>query len=319
MKKNFFVFSLIFLFILIFSCSVQDEFAEKDLSIVSFGIETNSNEGLKPGEIVVFFAKANKTKDVAYQWSFNNIPIDKQADKVEIKIPELAGTYIVSVTATNLTNSQKVTHSEKLLVQDNNAELAYENFKVKVKTKTKIVEKDFSEEDDFEMQIESNDGKINLSITSEEDGTHNYCIENGNLYEVDNSKSIFGFSAKKNILIEGITFDVVKTFSNQAESIFNLLCKNFGLPVKLGDNKYSFSKDDSNFSSTIIFDTLLNRITEIKVIDFKLKTVSAIKYIYENVNGHINLKSMQNAEISLDPSVASASYCNMDFEWILNQ
>ncbi len=318
MKKKLTTFLFIFLFLFIFSCSIQDEVIEKDLSIVSFGIETNGNEQLEPGLTYVFFAKANKTKDVSYQWSFNNIPIDKQSDKVEIKIPELEGTYIVSVTATNLNNSQKVTYSEKLLVQDNSAELVYENFKVKVKTKTKIVEKDFSEEKDVEMQIESSEGKINITISSEEDGTHNYCYENGNLYEVDSSKSIFNLSSKKNLLIKGISIDFVKSFSNQTESIFNLLCSNFGKPVKLSENSYSFSKDDSKSSSTIIFDSLLNRITEIKVIDFKLKTISAIKYIYENVNGHINLKSIQNATISLDPSVVSASYCDMTFEWIFH-
>ncbi|MEJ5273216.1 MAG: PKD domain-containing protein [Spirochaetota bacterium] len=289
---------------------------EKDLSIVSFGIETNSDEGLKPGQKVVFFAKANKIKDVSYQWSFNNEPLDKQGDKIEIEIPHLPGTYLVSVTATNLTNSQKITHSEKLLVQDSSAELIYENFKVKIKTKTKIVEKDFSDEKDVEMQVESNDGVTNITVTSEDDGTHSYCIENGNMYEVDKSKSIFNLSSKKKLLIKGISFDITKVLNKQTESTFNLLCKNFGTPVKLSETSYSFSKNDSISSATIIFDTSINRITEMKVVDFKSKTISAVKYIYEYVNGHINLKSMENAEISIDPLISSASYCEMNFEWL---
>jgi len=102
-------FSIICLFfLLIFSCSVQEDISDKALCIVSFGIETKEGEVLKPGQNIVLFAKANRTKDVSYCWDLAGVVLENVGDRVEWTIPATVGEYPIKVTAKNNINNESI-------------------------------------------------------------------------------------------------------------------------------------------------------------------------------------------------------------------
>ncbi len=95
------------------------------------------------------------------------------------------------------------------------------------------------------------------------------------------------------------------------------MIKTFGTVTKLSETTYSFTKDTNNYSITIIVDTALNRIVEMKSVDGLLKNLNVMKFSYKLVNGHVELSKIENAEVSLIPTNTDAIYSVMEFDWSL--
>ncbi|HPB48636.1 MAG TPA: hypothetical protein PLX16_08470 [Exilispira sp.] len=169
------------------------------------------------------------------------------------------------------------------------------------------------------MEIENKDNVTSITL-SDENGTTNYIIENGNLYEVDENKSIFKISPQKKMLIENafssINFD--ENFSgnqkNSSYSLIDIYFKDFGSPISIDENIYTFKMNKDNSEISVVVDDKINKVVQMTVIDGVFKTVTAMKYTYESFDGHIVLSKVESAEVSIYPSINNISYTTMIFE-----
>ena len=157
---------------------------------------------------------------------------------------------------------------------------------------------------------------MNITIT-DENGTSQFIVENGDIYEVEKTKknSLFSqISLNKKLILSNIlpVFKQSKTVSY--DSILQLLTNQFGNPVILSENKYKFTKTEGKSSITIVVDDKINRITEMKIIDGTFKTITGMRFTYLMENGHINLKKVESAEASVYPDVTDMYYTVMEFE-----
>lgn len=311
--KVFFVLILIFSF-LTFSCSVMDKIeSNKELKIVSFGVETKNKSKIMPGQEVTLFAKANRVNDVLYTFNCAGEVIESTKPQIKWKIPEIAGKYTIIVTAQNLKDGKKAEYSEDLIVNKDGAELSFKDFKVKVKTHTNIVSKGLNEEKDSEMEIEANNNVLYTTITNDE-GTFKYMIKDGNLYEVMDEKAI----NNTKLIVENCfpSLDNMEDIVNPSSiSIMDILKNNFDNNYTETDKEITFYKKDYNSEISIVFNKELNRIVMMKTIDGKMGIVSATKYSYINSNGHILLSKIENGESSLESNCMDGSLTAMEFEW----
>jgi len=319
MKRNVFIL-IVVLYLFIFACTFNETENSRELKIVSFGIDNPSSRAISPGQNITIFAKANKTKDVIYQWKIDGTLVQDNSDKINWQIPSVKKTYEISVTAIDSANSQQVNHSEKLVVGDEYAELVSDqNYKTKIKTHTQVSTKEGTDENETVIEIEKVDEITNITLT-DENGTTHYSIEDGNIYQVENSKKIFNNKSEKKLLIQGIMQNFEKGLNNKNlsyENIIDQFITVFGMPVKISDNLYQFSKTIEKSSISIVVDSKLNRITSMKIIDSSTKMLTDMNYFYTIENGHINLTKIETKETSILPDVSDQYTTTMTFEYSL--
>ncbi len=317
MKTKHFFFALFILIILFSSCSVDKEIStEKNLKIVSFRIQLDNNQLPTPGQKVRIFAKVNKTKDVIFNWNIANEYYENAKDIIEWTIPLIAREYPKKVTAINKSNNETIVYEEKLIVGENYAELEVKDFKVKIKSYGQFISKECDEEKNMNIYIESKENIVTIKVEDEE-CSYEYVMEDGNFYEVDKEKSVFGFSNKKELIFNNVMPQIQNINKAQNFSLYSQMIKTFGTVTKLSETTYSFTKDTNNYSITIIVDTALNRIVEMKSVDGLLKNLNVMKFSYKLVNGHVELSKIENAEVSLIPTNTDAIYSVMEFDWSL--
>ncbi|NMC67757.1 MAG: hypothetical protein GYA61_05970 [Spirochaetales bacterium] len=319
MKRSVLIL-LIVLYLLIFACTFTETENLRQLKIISFGIENPKDQPISVGQKITIFAKANKTKDVSYQWSIDGISLPDNSNKICWQIPEIKRTYDISVTAIDSTSNQQITYSEKLMVGDQYAELVYDgNYKTKIKTHTQVSTKEGTSEQETIIEIEKVDEITNITLT-DENGTTNYIIENGNIYQVENSKKIFNNKSEKKLLIQGIMQNLDKSLNNKNlsyENIVDQFITVFGMPIKISDNLYQFSKTIEKSSVSIVVDSKLNRITSMKILDSYSKILTDMNYYYNVENGHINLSKIESKQLSILPDISDQYITVMTFEYSL--
>lgn len=319
MKNKYLLFIVLFILIGVYSCSVEKNLVvEKELKVISFGIKTNNNEPLNPGQKVNIYAKVNKTKNISFNWNIANQYYENCGEIIEWTIPSIAGEYPIKVTAIDKTNNNNITYEEKLIVGEKYAELEVKDFKKKITIKTTAISKEITTENETIMEIESENNIIKIKLI-DNTGETNYVVENGDIYQIEESKKIFGFSSKKKLLIENI----ISSMKNKDEKnndgglltySIDYYQKIFGTPVSIDGTKYTFVKKIDKSEISVIIDTKLNRLIQMSIIDGLFKNVTAMKYTYELKDGHINLTKIESAEASIYTTITDVTYTTMIIE-----
>ncbi|MCR4421170.1 MAG: hypothetical protein NUV32_01680 [Exilispira sp.] len=101
------------------------------------------------------------------------------------------------------------------------------------------------------------------------------------------------------------------------ENIVDQFITVFGMPIKISDNLYQFSKTIEKSSVSIVVDSKLNRITSMKILDSYSKILTDMNYYYNVENGHINLSKIESKQLSILPDISDQYITVMTFEYSL--